>query len=332
MNPKPIRQQFADTMFDIGRSDPNLIVLVGDISHFILQPFARACPGRYYNVGICEPTIVSMAAGLSRMGFYPVVHTIAPFILERSYEQLKLDFCYQQLGGTMITVGGAFDYSNLGCTHHCYSDFALLKVLPGTEIIYPGSAVEFDALFRQIYRDDKLKLIRIPARQHGIEIAADDIHLGKALCMREGSNLTVVAIGPHLSTALEAADHLSLIGWDTEILYCHTIKPLDRDMLADSILKTRRVIVIEEHMRSGGLGEDVLKLANSLGITAFASLSIPDRFVTGYGSYEDHLSELGLTPEGLGATVKGRFGSPEKPVITPRRVYDRQRSPESVTN
>ncbi|MFQ5737780.1 MAG: hypothetical protein ACE5JX_02125, partial [Acidobacteriota bacterium] len=103
MTPKSIRRQFADTMLAVGREDSNLVVLVGDISHFILQPFAQTCPGRYYNVGICEPTIVSMAAGLAKVGYTPVVHTIAPFLIERSFEQIKLDFCYQQLGGNLVT-------------------------------------------------------------------------------------------------------------------------------------------------------------------------------------------------------------------------------------
>src|SRR3989344_6110182 len=94
-----LRDTFAEVLHRVGKEESNLVVLVGDISDFRLQPFAKDCPGRYYNVGICEPTIVNMAAGLSKVGFYPVVHTIAPFIVERSFEQLKLDFCYQNLGG-----------------------------------------------------------------------------------------------------------------------------------------------------------------------------------------------------------------------------------------
>ena len=91
-----MRSTFADTVLEVGRIDPKLVVLVGDISHFALQPFAEICPDRFYNVGICEPTIVSMAAGLSHTGYHPVVHTIAPFMIERSFEQIKLDFCYQK--------------------------------------------------------------------------------------------------------------------------------------------------------------------------------------------------------------------------------------------
>ena len=79
---KTVRQQFADTMLAVGKEDPNLVVLVGDVSHFILQPFANACPGRFYNIGICEPTIASMGAGLAKTGLYPVLHTIAPFLID----------------------------------------------------------------------------------------------------------------------------------------------------------------------------------------------------------------------------------------------------------
>src|SRR3989338_7123572 len=113
---KELRQEFADTLLEVGKADEDLVVLVGDISHFKLVPFAKECPGRYYNIGICEPTMVNMAAGLSLLGFHPVVHTIAPFIVERSYEQIKLDFGYQKLVLNIMTVGSAFDYSTLGCT------------------------------------------------------------------------------------------------------------------------------------------------------------------------------------------------------------------------
>ena len=126
---KKLREEFADTMLEIGPNDPHLVVMVGDISHGILQPYAKACPERYYNIGICEPTIVNMAAGLNKTGLTPVVHTIAPFITERAYEQIKLDFGYQNLSVNIVSVGGAFDYAQLGCSHHCYTDVSLISHL-----------------------------------------------------------------------------------------------------------------------------------------------------------------------------------------------------------
>ena len=155
-----VRKQFADTMLKVGLQDSKLVVLLGDIGHFAMQPFAQACPGRCYNIGICEPTIVGMASGLAKIGFHVVAHTIAPFLVERSFEQIKLDFCYQKLGGNLVTVGSAFDYGNLGCTHHCYNDAALIKTLPATQCTYPSTAVEFDTLFRQSYNNNFLTVFR----------------------------------------------------------------------------------------------------------------------------------------------------------------------------
>lgn len=303
-----MRQQFADTILEVGQQDPNLIVLVGDISHFILQPFADACPGRYYNIGICEQTIISMAAGLSKIGFYPVVHTIAPFIIERSFEQIKLDFCYQKLSGNLVTVGSAFDYSNLGCTHHCYCDFAFMKSLQGTQIIYPSSLVEFDTLFKQTYNNDALTLFRIPLYVHDLDFCAEEIKFGKGIKVTDGSNLTIIATGPQLQNALGARDALREMNWNTEILYIHTILPLDTELIRASVNKTKRVLVVEEHNHVGGLGEDVLHLVKNISNVQFSSLNIPNKFITEYSSYQDHCAKLGLTREGILNRVKMDFG------------------------
>lgn len=307
MTNKSIRQQFADTMLQIGQADSKLVVLVGDISHFNLQPFAKACPGRYYNVGICEQAIISMAAGLSKVGLHPVAHTISPFIIERALEQIKLDFCYQQLGGSLITVGSAFDYSNLGCTHHCSNDFALLKTYQRTQIMYPASINEFHELFCQTYQNEYLSYFRIPESQHNEEIR-EKIVLGKGIKITEGRNLTIVVTGPHLHTALSAKDGLQALGWEPEILYIHTIRPLDVELIRNSIGKTRNVIVIEEHMQSGGLGDDVLRASRDIEAVTFSSLSIPDVFVTEYGTYEEHCGRLGFTREGILARVESVHG------------------------
>lgn len=304
---KQVRQQFADTMLAVGQEDPELVVMVGDISHGVLQAFAKACPGRYYNVGILEPTMMSMGAGLARTGLYPVIHTIAPFLIERAFEQIKLDFCYHGLHGNIVTVGSAFDYAYLGCTHHCYGDFALLKTLQGVQITYPATPVEFDTLFRQAYRNNAVTVYRVPGSQHGVEFSAADIQLGKGIKVAEGRDLTLVATGPQLKTALGARDILAGRGRSAEVLYIHTIRPLDEELILASVAKTGHVIVIEEHMRSGGLGDDVLRATRRLERVKFASASIPDTFVRGYGSYDDHCETLGLSPGAVAELVEREF-------------------------
>jgi transketolase len=220
-------------------------------------------------------------------------------MIERAFEQIKLDFCYQQLPGNIVTVGSAFDYSNLGCTHHCYGDFALLKTLPGTEICFPASAIEFDQLFKQAYQNNKLTIYRIAGTSHKFEFDVQDIVFGKGIRVKEGVDITLIATGPHLRTVLTASDMLSSRGINAEIIYIHTIRPLDVGLIRSSVEKTRKAIVVEEHMRAGGLGDDVLRATYDIPGLKFYSASIPDTFVTGYGSYEQLSASCGLTAEAV---------------------------------
>ena len=297
-------------MHDVGGTDPTLAVLVGDISHGVLAPFRDAFPERYYNVGILESAIISMSAGMSSVGLRPVAHTIAPFLLERAFEQIKLDFCYHSLPGNLVTVGSAFDYSNLGCTHHCYDDFALIKSLQNTEIVYPGSAVEFDMLFKQAYADQYLTLYRVAGANHDTEFSSADLKLGQAITVREGSDITLVASGPQLKSATDAVDGLIADGWDPEVVYIHTVHPIDVAAVRASSQKTGRVLTIEEHMEIGGLGDDVRRATRDMPDVIVESLAIPGRFITEYGTYEEHCEALGLSSEGIQRRVREAFSTP----------------------
>jgi len=287
-----IRKQFANTVLEIGKRDNRLSVLLGDIGHFNMIPFANSCPGRFYNVGICEPTIISMGAGLSRVGLIPVMHTINPFIVERAFEQVKLDFVYQKLAGNIVTVGSLFDYSKLGVTHHCYGDFALLKTLFDVEILFPATPKEFDSLFKQTYNNDRLTFFRVPEYSHEIEF--DNIEVGKAIKVSEGKDLTVVVTGPQLKDVVEINKKLNQENRSIEIIYIHSIRPLDTKTIIDSITKTKKVIVIEEHGEYGGLGEDILKETYKIKNLIFEQLCVKNGFIHTYGSYEELLSLVNL--------------------------------------
>ncbi len=299
-----MRNAFASLMKNIGEYDKKLVVLIGDISHFILQPFAEACPGRFYNIGILEPTIVSMSAGLYHTGFYPVAHTIAPFLTERSLEQIKLDFCYQELGGNLVTVGSAFDYAGLGCTHHCYDDIGILKNIPRTEIVYPAMPKEFEIIFKKTYRNDKLTYFRLPEHKHNVDIDEKKIIFGKAIILKSGKDITIIAAGPQLKTVMNALPSLKNIGIDPEIIYVPTIKPFDYETVGKSVKKTGKFVVIEEHMEFGGVGDEVLRCVEGVLIKNRIFLNIPNNFIHYYGSYEEICNKLGLTPKNLIKTIK----------------------------
>jgi len=289
-----MREAFAETMLMTGRIDPNLVVLVGDISHGILQPFADENPSRYFNIGICEPATVSIAAGLSKVGLVPVVHTIAPFLIERSFEQIKLDFGYQQLGVNLISVGSTFDYAQLGCSHHCYSDASLIAHLPGSRVFIPGSNQEFISLFDQAYRDPVINYFRLTENPHAVDLSEYSIEIGKAINVRHGLDLTLVTTGSMLGPVSEAADILEGENISTEVIHYPTFKPFDAESLVRSLEKTRHLVVIEELSSSDGLFNRALAASFGLLDAAPRQLAI-EGFIHGYGSVKDLREDAGLS-------------------------------------
>ena len=287
-----MRQTFANTVTDLAQQDQNIVVMVADISHGIFGEFREKIKNRFYNIGICEPAIVNMAAGLNKVGINPIVHTIAPFLITRSFEQIKLDFGYQNLNINLVSVGGSFDYTKLGCSHHSYEEVAILKHFARAQIFLPGSNIEFETLFRQHYKDNKINYFRITEYPHECNIKIDKVKKKYSYKVRDGKDLTIVALGNQLKSAIKAADILNdehKINCD--IIYFNAIRPFEPETFMQSISKTKKFICIEELSKSGGLYEECLK--ESLKIEEKVKsehLSITN-FIHDYGSYEQ-LSEI----------------------------------------
>lgn len=300
-----MKSAFPVAIESVGNLSNKVVVVVGDIGHFAMQGFAKKHPDRYYNLGILEPTLVSVCAGLSKEGFYPIGHTIAPFIAERSLEQIKLDFCYQGLGGNLITVGSAFDYATLGCTHHCYTDLGLISSYPNTGVCYPSSPLELIKLLSQQYDSNLLTYFRMSRATHGQTF--NNIEFGKNILVKEGRDITLLVSGPQLKTAVGLAEALAQVDIMAEILYCHTYKPFDELSLKDSVCKTGKLFVIEEHVYNGGIASTALRcIANHPGLK-YDYHCIPDIFIRNYGTYDSIASGLGFTVDSLLPKIRALF-------------------------
>lgn len=301
-----LRKEWADIMVDLGRSDDRVLTLVGDISHGILQPYAKLFPDRYLNVGICEPTIVGLAAGASHLGFIPFVHTIAPFLIERAYEQIKLDFGYQGLSVNLVSVGGSFDYSQLGCSHHTYADVSMIANIEGSQVFLPGSALELRQLMTANYQRRGINYFRLTENPHDRDLGGAQIKPGQGVMAKRGSDVTVVALGPSLRTALDVAEELSH-KTSVEVIYIHSFKPLDSKLIRDSIAKTGAFITIEELGPFGGLFHSVLQATAGLVLRASSQLSVKG-FVGGYGTYEDLKRVAGISATSLREAISEVVG------------------------
>ncbi len=288
---RTMRQAFRDVSLTLGEQDDNLVLVFGDVSVYLFREFYERYPNRFYNAGICENTLISLSAGLSAQGFFPVTHTINPFLTERSIEQIKLDMAYNQFGGNIVTCGASFDYAWDGATHHCYAELSMLRYIPGTEIMQPGTAEEFVTLLESQYRNGKTSYFRTSEQRHSQDFP---VEFGKGVVIRDSNApVTVVTAGPLLDDVLAACVDLNV-----NILYFHTLKPIDHELL-NVYRHTHLLIVHDAH----GLYEAVCELGD---INA-SRHGLPDEFLGHYGTADKIREAIGLDPSGIRQVVSKRL-------------------------
>ncbi len=283
-----MRRQFVSTTERLLDEDSRFVVLLGDIGVFAFRHAFKKHPERVINIGILEQATVSFAAGLAKEGFIPLFHSIAPFVVERAFEQIKVDFGYQELGGNFVSVGGSYDYAALGCTHHCPGDVSLMQSVPGMEIIVPGHPAEFDALMGATYASGHPSYFRLSERSNA---SPQSVEFGKATIVRTGQGPTVVTVGPFLDRVVEAME-----GQDVTILYYTTVSPFDAETLRQHS-QDGRILCVEPFYK-GTLSASILEAMEGHRV-ALSSMGVPRRFLNAYGDAAHHDSACGLLADDI---------------------------------
>ena len=282
-----MRTQFRDTVTELAEADERVVLVFGDISVFLFDAFARRFPTRFYNLGICENTLVSVAAGLASQGFIPFVHTIAPFVTERCLEQIKLDVGYNRFPINIVSCGATYDYAWDGPTHQAIADMGALRLIPEVDIVHPGTSAEADHFLRTQYASGTATYVRLSEHAHDVRLPIAFPH-GVVVRDVDGP-VTVVTAGPILANVLPAVETLPV-----NVLYFPTIKPFDGALLR-RYAHTRLVVVHD----ATGLFEQVCEHAAG----PVTHLGIPDRYVSCYGTIQDVRREIGLDPERIGQVL-----------------------------
>src|SRR5215471_16547065 len=233
-----MRQQMVTTLEELMATDERLVVLLADISYSLFNKDNPIFSERLLNLGILEQTLISSAAGMALEGFIPAVHSFVPFLVERPLEQLKDDFCYQQLGGNFISTGASYDYSVEGMTHHGPGDVQILRSLPGMQIVVPGTPSEFDTLFRESYANGSPTYYRLSVKSNPVEYS---VRFGELTVVKQGKRATVIAVGPMLASVLPAVEDM-----DVTVLYCTTVAPFDGETLC-SASQGNGIVVVEPY-------------------------------------------------------------------------------------
>ncbi|HKV57102.1 MAG TPA: transketolase C-terminal domain-containing protein [Ktedonobacteraceae bacterium] len=283
-----MRQQMVETLEDMLLHDKRMVIVLADISDELFHSQRQEVRERLFNLGIMEQTMISVGAGFALEGFIPVMHSFVPFLVERPFEQIKDDFCYQQLSGKFISTGASYDYSTEGMTHQGPGDVHIMHGLPGMQIVVPGTPAEFDTLFRESYGNGANTYYRLSLSKNPFETPTQ---FGKLTVVRRGTQATVIAVGPMLAPTLAAVEDM-----DVTVLYCTTVAPFDGKTLRE-VGRSSNIVVVEPYYE-GALARDICAAMQNIPMR-LESIGVPYRVLEQYGTPQDHDADVGLTPRGI---------------------------------
>ena len=289
-----MRKTFINTLIDLARKDPDIVLITPDMGFSVLEPFFQEFPERSFNCGIAEQNAVSLAAGMALMHKKPYVYTIIPFLTGRAYEQVRLDIAYMNTNVKLIGIGAGFTYGTAGNTHHAIDDLSLMRTLPNMTVCAPGDNQEAKQLIEQTYTLHGPTYIRIGRHNRGI-FDKGVITLGKASVIEQGQDIAIITTSNTLPDGYFYAQQLKKQGRKPWLIQMHTLKPLDTEILHQLINKGVEIHTLEEHLITGGLGSAVAEvIAESGKGIKFKRMGIPDQFAHFIGKQQALKEHFGI--------------------------------------
>jgi len=256
-----LRTAFIAALNELAESDPRVCLVVGDLGYSVIEEFASKHPDQFVNAGVAEQNMIGLAVGMALSGKVVFTYSIGNFGTLRCLEQIRNDACYHRANVKVVAVGGGLAYGNLGVTHHASEDVAILRALPNMVVVAPGDPIEARLATRAVVARDGPCYLRLgKAGEPVVHTKEPAFELGRAIELRAGSDVTLIASGGMLATANQVAEQLAGYGLSIRLLSMHTIKPLDRDAVVRAATETRFVFTLEEHSIEGGLGGAVAEL------------------------------------------------------------------------
>ena len=274
------RHAYGEALAEIGEN-PRIAALDADVSTCTMScMFGEKYPERFLNVGIAEANMVGIAAGMAASGYIPFVHTFAMVCAGRTFDQIRNSVAYPGLNVKLVGTHAGLTVGEDGATHPCNEDIALMRTIPGMVIINPADDVEARAAVKaaaEYVGPVYLRFGRMAVPVFNDE-AVYKFEIGKGIVLREGTDVTLVATGLCVNSALEAAEKLAADGISAEVINIHTIKPLDEELILASAKKTGKVVTVEEHSVIGGLGSAVCDVLSEKLPTPVKKLGVNDTY------------------------------------------------------
>ena len=299
------RESYGNALKELGATNPNIVVLDADLAGATKTDiFKKAYPERFFDCGIAEGNMMGIAAGLSTTGLIPFASTFAMFAAGRGYEQIRNSIGYPHLNVKIAATHGGISVGEDGASHQCLEDLALMRVIPGMVVMCPSDDIEAKACVKAAAEYVGPVYIRF-GRSATPVINPEDYHfeIGKGNVLKEGKDVSIIANGLCVSSALEAAELLKNDGIDAEVINICTIKPLDEELVVASAKKTGKVVTAEEHSIIGGLGGAVAECLSEKCPTPMLRIGVRDRFGES-GPANELIHKYELDGEGIYKQVK----------------------------
>lgn len=300
------RESYGNALAECGKDFPELVVLDADLAGATKTGvFKKAFPDRHIDCGIAECNMTGIAAGLATCGKIPFISSFAMFAAGRNFEQVRNSIGYPHLNVKIGATHAGITVGEDGATHQCNEDVALMRTIPGMTVIVPSDDIEAKAAVRAAIEMEGPVYCRFG--RAAVPVINDNadykFEIGKGVLLREGSDVTIVASGITVASALEAADKLAADGISAEVINIHTIKPLDEELILASAKKTGKVVTAEEHSVIGGLGSAVCDCLCEKLPTPVLKIGMNDKFGES-GPAGALVAKYGLDGEGIYSKVK----------------------------
>ncbi|MBQ8197928.1 MAG: transketolase family protein [Lachnospiraceae bacterium] len=304
------RESYGNALAECGKEFPNLVVLDADLAGATkTATFQKAFPDRFIDCGIAECNMTGIAAGLATCGKIPFISSFAMFAAGRNFEQVRNSIGYPHLNVKIGATHAGITVGEDGATHQCNEDVALMRTIPGMTVIVPSDDIEARAAVRAAIEMDGPVYLRFGRAAVPVINERDDykFEIGKGVLLREGKDVTIIASGICVESALGAAEKLAADGIDAEVINIHTIKPLDEELVLASAKKTGKVVTVEEHSVIGGLGSAVCDVLAEKAPTKVCKIGVYDRFGES-GPAAALVEKFGLDAQGVYTKTKEFLG------------------------
>ncbi len=292
-----MRNAFAEELIKLATLDERIVLLSGDIGNLLFDPFKKKFPNRFYNCGVAEANMTGIAAGLASCRFRPITYTITPFNTTRCLEQIRNDLCYHNLPVIVVGVGSGLSYGSLGGSHHSCEDISFLRTLPNMKVVCPADAYEVRQLLSEALKQKTPVFLRLGKKGEPLVYKKKPNSLiGKINILKKGQDVTIIATGNMVFSALEIANILENKNVSVQVANMHTIKPLDHTQLKDIFTNSPLVVSLEEHSLIGGLGSALAEWLVDHNIsTKLLRFGTPDAFPSFLGSQTFLKDHFGLS-------------------------------------